>query len=326
LSSTPDVKMAPSKILTVFGATGNQGGSVVANVLSNAKLSSEFKLRGITRDPSKPNAQKLTAKGVEMVSADMNDVASLKSAISESYAVFAVTNYWETMSKEIEVQQGKNIADVSKATGVKHLIWASLPHVTKLTKGELKHVAHFDGKAEVEEYIESIKGETGMLASYWRPGFFMSNLKGMINKNPQTDVPTLNMPWDAEKTQVGLLDVAGDTGKFVAGLLLADPKSVDGFRVNGVSQWATPREIVDTLGKVSGTKVEFREVSPEEYEGYLPKPIAEEMLENMLLVRTWSYFGKGAEKQQAESNKILGDTKLTTWEEFVKQNGPWEWK
>jgi hypothetical protein len=163
-----------------------------------------------------------------------------------------------------------------------------------------------------------------MIASYWMPGFFMSNIKGMILPDQSTGVPTLKLPWNAEKTQVGLLDVAGDTGKFVAGLLLADPKSVDGFHVNGVSEWTTPKEIVHTLSKTAGTKVEFQEVAPEDYQGFLPPPIAQEMTENMVLVRDWSYFGKGTEKKQAESNKILGDMKLTTWEAFVKQNGPWE--
>ncbi len=261
-----------------------------------------------------------------MVTADMNDPAALKSAISGSYAVFAVTNFWETMSKETEVQQGKNVADVSRAAGVKHLIWASLPHVAKLTNGELKHVDHFDGKAEVEEYIESIKGESGMIASYWMPGFFMSNLKGMIRPDPSTGVPTLKLPWDAERTQVGLLDAVGDTGKFVAGLLLADPKSVDGFHAHGVSEWSTPNKIVTTLSKAAGTKVDFQGLPPAEFQSYLPSAIAQEMTENMLLVRDWSYFGKGAEKKQAESNKILEDMKLTTWEGFVKHNGPWEWK
>ena len=83
---------------------------------------------------------------------------------------------------------------------------------------------------------------------------------------------------------------------------------------------------MDTLSNTAGTKVEFQEVSGEEYESYLPPPIAKEMKENMLLVRDYSYFGKGTEKEQAESNKIVGDMKLTTWEEYVKRNGPWEWK
>jgi uncharacterized protein YbjT (DUF2867 family) len=56
-----------SKIFTVFGATGNQGGSVIKAILADPVLSKQFKLRGVTRDPSKPAAQALTAKGVEMV-------------------------------------------------------------------------------------------------------------------------------------------------------------------------------------------------------------------------------------------------------------------
>lgn len=57
-----------SKLLTVFGATGNQGGSVIKAVLADAVLSKEFKIRGITRDVSKPAAQALSNKGVEVVS------------------------------------------------------------------------------------------------------------------------------------------------------------------------------------------------------------------------------------------------------------------
>lgn len=60
-----------SKILTVFGATGNQGGSVIEAVLADSILSKEFKIRGITRDASKPAAQALAAKGVEVVTVSL---------------------------------------------------------------------------------------------------------------------------------------------------------------------------------------------------------------------------------------------------------------
>jgi hypothetical protein len=63
-----------------------------------------------------------------------------------AYAVFAVTNFFEFMNKDREIEQGKNIADIAKVAlstpwpfihsqpqelGVKHLIWSSLPHVSK---------------------------------------------------------------------------------------------------------------------------------------------------------------------------------------------------
>jgi len=56
-----------SKIITVFGATGNQGGSVITSLLNDVQLSQEFKIRGVTRDTSKPAAQELKKKGVELV-------------------------------------------------------------------------------------------------------------------------------------------------------------------------------------------------------------------------------------------------------------------
>lgn len=57
-----------SKLITVFGATGNQGGSVIRHILADPQLSKEFKIRGITRDPSKPAAQDLVKQGVEVTS------------------------------------------------------------------------------------------------------------------------------------------------------------------------------------------------------------------------------------------------------------------
>jgi uncharacterized protein YbjT (DUF2867 family) len=55
-----------SKIITVFGATGLQGGSVIRAVQSHPQLSYEFRIRGVTRDPSKPAAKNLASTGVDL--------------------------------------------------------------------------------------------------------------------------------------------------------------------------------------------------------------------------------------------------------------------
>ena len=59
--------MASKKLVVVFGATGGQGGSVIKSILSDPHAAAEFKLRGITRDASKPAAQSLISQGVECV-------------------------------------------------------------------------------------------------------------------------------------------------------------------------------------------------------------------------------------------------------------------
>ena len=60
--------MAGSKIITVFGATGAQGGSVVSTFLNDPKLKSDWTVRAVTRDTTKESAKKLQTQGAEVVS------------------------------------------------------------------------------------------------------------------------------------------------------------------------------------------------------------------------------------------------------------------
>jgi len=56
-----------TKIITVFGATGIQGGSVIKAILADQSLAKEFSIRGVTRDVSTSNAQALAKQGVDLV-------------------------------------------------------------------------------------------------------------------------------------------------------------------------------------------------------------------------------------------------------------------
>ena len=62
--------------LTVVGATGVQGGSVIDSALK----AGGYKVRAITRNASSDKAKALAARGVEVVRADLNDYASLVKA------------------------------------------------------------------------------------------------------------------------------------------------------------------------------------------------------------------------------------------------------
>lgn len=110
-----------------------------------------------------------------------------------------------------------------------------------------------------------------------------------------------------------------------AGILSQNPQLVNELYVQACSEWITPNEIVDALSNTSGTKVKFQQVPEGVFKSLLPPPVAEEMTENIVLVRDYSYFGPGQEKRQAESDRILGGMKKTSWEEFVRANGPRTW-
>lgn len=62
-----------SKLITVFGATGTQGGSVIRTIIADPKLSNEFRVRAVTRDPGKPNAKALAEQGIEVIQVCSNE-------------------------------------------------------------------------------------------------------------------------------------------------------------------------------------------------------------------------------------------------------------
>ena len=61
----------------------------------------------------------------------MNDKSTLLKAMEGASAVYAITNYWESMDHELEVKQGKALVDAAKEADVQHFIWSSLLNVTK---------------------------------------------------------------------------------------------------------------------------------------------------------------------------------------------------
>lgn len=60
--------MSSKKVITVFGATGLQGGSVASVFLNDPALNTEWAVRAVTRDVTKPSAKKLAEQGAHVVS------------------------------------------------------------------------------------------------------------------------------------------------------------------------------------------------------------------------------------------------------------------
>jgi uncharacterized protein YbjT (DUF2867 family) len=138
----------------------------------------------------------------------MSSVEQAAPAVEGAHTVFLVTNYWETMSPEIEVSQGKAVTDAAKAAGVKHLIFSSALNTTEISNGDLPNLEHFVSKATIEQYIR----DSGVPGTFVIAGFFMSNLFESIRKNEE-GVYVLALPVSSDKAQVPLLAARGDTGK-----------------------------------------------------------------------------------------------------------------
>lgn len=76
------------KTVTVYGATGYQGGPVVRSLLKNRA----FKVRAITRKPDSKAAQSLRALGAEIVQGNGWNKEDMVSAFSGSWGAFVNTD------------------------------------------------------------------------------------------------------------------------------------------------------------------------------------------------------------------------------------------
>src|SRR5206468_139663 len=108
--------MSDKKIIAVVGATGNQGGAVVRALLKDGT----FAVRGLTRDTSSRKAQQLVEWGVDVVAANLDDVKTLERAFDGVYGAFFMTNFWEYMDADKEIQQSRNLADAARTARIQH--------------------------------------------------------------------------------------------------------------------------------------------------------------------------------------------------------------
>lgn len=306
--------MASKRIITIFGATGNQGSSVIDVLLSRSDLMNEYSCRGVTRNKNGDKAKALAVRGVQMVEADLNDRPSITAAIQGSYGVFINTDYWSLLDKDAEIKQGTNVFDSCKQAGVHHVVVSTLPHVAKLSAGRYSGVAHFDSKAIVGEYAEANKGN--MIVSYFMPAMYMENIKqGSQEANGST---IISYPFQNPAVPWPMISPSRDTGKYVVGLLEAGD-AANGVAVQGVGAWTTPNQVAKVLADHLGKDVLFKSVSPKTYEQYLPEKIRDELSEMMQWIGESSYYGMGSEKSQPDSDKYLvKGGELTSWEKFVE--------
>jgi len=150
------------RTILITGVTGHQGGAV-ARALQN----SPFRLRGLTRKPESEPAAALARRGVDVVTGDLDDEATLRRALAGAWGVFGVQNAWEA-GVEGEEAQGKRLATLAREAGVEHYVYTSVGSAHTRTG-----IPHFDSKWRIEETVRSLRFPSHVIL---RPVFFMENL------------------------------------------------------------------------------------------------------------------------------------------------------
>lgn len=268
-----------SKTVTVVGATGTQGGGIIDFLAAN----SDYRLRGLTRNPNSAAALDLKARGVEVVQADLNDLGSLRASFAGSYAVYGVTDMPGLRSElgdngaaaAAEERQGINIAQACIETpGLQHFIWSTLPDAARLSGGAVD-LPNFRGKAAVDAFI---RAHGGLLAK--TTFLFVSQYASNYNYGPlaphlipgaggggdgkgDTYVQFATHPPDTPITTVG--DVRRNIGPFVAAILAQPGKTRGGATVLAHVEVVTAEDSLQMWARARGVRAISVPVSTETF-------------------------------------------------------------
>jgi len=284
-----------SKTIAVVGVTGNQGGSVARTFLKKSWV-----VRGITRNVSSAAAQALSAQGITIVAADLDDPSSLVPAFSGAHVIFALTDFWAPyfaafaeLSKvsdrataehaiKIEIRRGKNLVDAAAAVlpegTLERFVLSTLPDFKKQSKRKCDFNYHYDGKALVSEYLKS-KTALWAKSSLLNVGFYTTNMVtyGMLHsKNREKNGGKFVLRNAGSPTALHPFFVPDDTGLFVDLLVRAPP----GQDLLGVSEFASYETFIKLWSEVTGVPSEAQEITVEDADKASPGGIGREAAES----------------------------------------------
>jgi uncharacterized protein YbjT (DUF2867 family) len=285
------------KLIAVVGATGQQGGAVVCALRGGNR----FKVRALTRNPAKHREL-----ADEVVEADLNRPETLASAFDGAHGVFLVTNFQEHGAEELK--QATAAVRAAKDSGVKHVIWSTLPNVEAISKGKF-HVPHFTGKAKVDRIVKEagFANHTFVIAP-----FYYQNLIGVLGPQKQPNGSAgWTLPLDPTVRSIHMGDIT-ELGDLVAGAFAHPDQAGHGEYLPLVGDFLNFNEIIDALNR-QGNNFSFHQVAKEVFAGFFPG--AAEIAEMFAYFQAHTYLGSDSREQIALANKVAGrqGTKFPVW-------------
>lgn len=232
------------RTILVSGATGHQGGAVLRHLREK-----QFPVRALTRDANSPKVRTLMTPGVEPVSADLDDPASLRRTLDDVYGVYSVQPFTDKL--EEEVRQGNNLIDAANREEISHFVYSSVVAADAGTG-----IPHFESKGRIEEHLRN----SGLPYTIFRPVFFMENWLGEKNT---IEAGTLSLPLKPE-TRLQMIAV-DDIGAFVA-KAFEHAGSWNGKTYELAGDELSMEEIAQALGRAAERDVKYVQVPWDKFE------------------------------------------------------------
>ncbi|KAG8995472.1 hypothetical protein FRB94_009141 [Tulasnella sp. JGI-2019a] len=304
-------------LVVVVGSTGAQGSSVIKALIESDK---PYRLRGLTRDTSKPAAKELTEKGVEMLAVEPGpeNKEQIVKAFQGADIVFAVTVL--AMQRK-ELEEGKTFVDAAKVVNAKLFVFSGLVSTSEASGGKY-HVPHFDDKNEIVKYARA--SGIPRVVNVLIPMYFenLTNLSVTPRKQPDGSYAIFCVgPSDRAFPAICARQ---DYGLFVRKAIEVPDCPQDMFAYGERITWD---ELAKQLSEATGKKVTYVQQSNEEFmkdftSKGLPELIATVILNMYLSSIEFGYYGK---KDSGLNREVLARepiafrewAKLTDWSKIL---------
>ncbi|KAJ2900272.1 hypothetical protein IWW38_000616 [Coemansia aciculifera] len=304
--------MSPNKpLVVVFGATGNQGGSVLRTLAAHPE---SYTVRAITRSTKSRTAQELATKypHVQWVEADIENPSSLNRAVANADVVFGVTQFFQPSvlsavdtNQDAEFLQGKNVIDACVAENVGYVVFSTLPSAKKLSNGKITEALHFEGKYKIHEYLAAQPIDSAVI----QLGVYFQNNIDSTSWNESGDTVVLSFIGDVHK-KIAYVDVNRDTGPYVK-YIIDNREQAKGKVFPVCSGYYSTADIAEALSKVTGLKTTTLE---------LPTSVVDnnDLRAMFELLKTHEIFAESP--NHLETNKLV-PFEFTTPETYWRTSG-----
>lgn len=232
--------MTADKTIFVTGATGNQGGAVVRNLLQQG-----FAVKALTRNKSSSKAERLKGRGVELIQGNLDDPSSYSIHLKGVDGVFAVIDFMQGPSRE--TRQGIDLADCANENGVKHFLYSSVIGADAGTG-----IPHWESKCKIETHIR----QTGLQYTIIRPASLLENF--LI---PQIKSRLLKgkLVTPAHKNTIQQYISADDIGK-ISTIIFMDPGKYKGRTFTIAAEQMDGLQVAAAFSNVWGKPIGYQQL------------------------------------------------------------------
>lgn len=230
--------MIATKKIFVTGATGNQGGAVVRNLLGKG-----FYVKALVRNP-------VTAKlrphdSLEIIKGDLDDPTSYRFHLKDVSGVFCNLVFKYGIDKEIK--QGIELVNASKENNIKHFVYSSVIGCD-LNTG----IPHWESKFKIEDHLKA----SGIGYTILRPASLYEN---MLIPQVKSRILKGKLVLPTQKNTVQQFISSEDIGKIVT-TIFSDLEKYRGRTITLAAEQLNGEQLASTFSKAMGREIKFQQL------------------------------------------------------------------